>query len=536
METPDAVPPSFVPPAVAGAPGREDVAEPSTPGGSADRPSAVVAPAYLTSPPPSESSGYSGRRYSGAGYASGGLPHGTGDARPSSGYPYPTGSSGGYGPAGAWSPPYPPNVVIGQRPGPRRRIVPILVIAIAVALIATVSIAVSRLGTPASTPTGRLGAVSAPPKVATDPLSLNSVLAAQSTALIAGDEAGFLAGVDPESKIVRSAYKRMYANLRALHVATWSQSAPGGASPISGVKHFDIDVSYCLVVTTCKDMNAQLSVTAAVKNGRVLIESYVPPVPSERFDEPIPWETSTLTAVTGRRVVVAASAAEKSELADALPVAERAAAAADKFAVWGKPPIYLIYLAGPSDAKSWFGGGLEHSTGEAIGLSATDIEVMVVLPAAGESRYAGPGRLGTVIQHEMGHVVTLYGDHQDTGHDSFIEGIAEFIAYNGHSSWAAYRLDNTREYLLSGKWSGNCYLTKEISSDDVLTGSAAYGIGYLTFKRLASRYGTAKMLSFWGGVERDGLTADQSARKTFGVAWKTVNADCASYIRRTLHA
>jgi hypothetical protein len=44
------------------------------------------------------------------------------------------------------------------------------------------------------------------------------------------------------------------------------------------------------------------------------------------------------------------------------------------------------------------------------------------------------------------------------------------------------------------------------------------------------------MLDFWGGVERDGLTADQSARKTFGVAWKTVNADCASYIRRTLHA
>jgi hypothetical protein len=452
------------------------------------------------------------------------------------GHSYPAGASGSLRPAGGWPPPYPPDLIAGQRPGPRRWSVALLVIAIVVAFFAIVSVAASRLGTATSTATGRLGAVSAPSKAPVDPLTLNSVLAAQSKALIAGDESGFLAGVDPASKIVRSAYRRMYANLRALHVASWSQSTPGGGSRITSVRHFDIDVSYCLVVTTCKDMNAQLSVTAAVKAGRVLIESYVPPATSERFDEPIPWETATLTAVTGRRVVVAAASAEKSELADALPVAERAAAAADKYAKWGKPPVYLIYLAGPSDAKSWFGGGLEHSTGEAIGLSATDIEVMVVLPAAGESRYAGPGRLGTVIQHEMGHVVTLYGDEQNTGHDSFIEGIAEFIAYNGHSNWAAYRLDNTREYLQNGKWSGNCYLTKEISSDDVLTGSAAYGIGYLTFKRLASKYGTTKMLDFWGGVERDGLTADQSARKTFGVGWKTVNADCASYIRRTLHA
>jgi hypothetical protein len=519
VETPDALPPSIAPPAPAGVAARDGVAEQST-------------PAYLTSPPPSGSS-----RYPHAGYPHAGYPDRTDVGYPiTNGYPYSTGSNGRPESAGAWPSSYPPNVISGERPGPRGRTVPILVIAIVVALVATVSVAVSRLGAPASTATGRFGAVSAPPKVSADPHTLDSVLTTQSAALIAGDEAAFLAGVDPASKIVRSAYKRMYANLRALHVVTWSQSAPGGRTPISGVKHFDVDVSYCFVVTTCKGMNAQLSVTAAVKNGRTLIESYVPPVPSERFDEPIPWQTSPLTAVTGPRVVIAASSAEKSELAAALPIAERAAAAADKFAMWGKPAVYLIYLAGPSDAKSWFGGGLEHSTGEAIGLSATDIEVMVVLPAAGESRYAGPGRLGTVIQHEMGHVVTLYDDDQDTGHDSFIEGIAEFIAYNGHSSWAAYRLDNTREYLLSGKWSGNCYLTKEISSDDVLTGSAAYGIGYLTFKRLASKYGTTKMLDFWGGVERDGLTADQSARKTFGVAWKTVNADCASYIRRTLHA
>ena len=117
-----------------------------------------------------------------------------------------------------------------------------------------------------------------------------------------------------------------------------------------------------------------------------------------------------------------------------------------------------------------------------------------------------------------------------------IEGIAEYIAYTGHPTWDDYRLADTREYVREGKWSGQCYLTKEISSSDGLTGSAAYGIGYLTIKYLVGKYGESAMLDFWGGVERDGLTVDLSARNTFHVAWKTVNAGCASYIRRTLHA
>ena len=39
-----------------------------------------------------------------------------------------------------------------------------------------------------------------------------------------------------------------------------------------------------------------------------------------------------------------------------------------------------------------------------------------------------------------------------------------------------------------------------------------------------------------GPNDKSQASADQSSRRSFGVAWKTVNADCASYIRRTLHA
>jgi hypothetical protein len=409
-----------------------------------------------------------------------------------------------------------------------------LVVAIVIVVIATVAAVVTEVARSTVTASGAIGTVGTSVAAPRGDVSINAVLRNQSAALVAGNQAAFMAAVDPGSKTVVAAYRRLYANLRALHVASWNQSAPGGNDRISAITEYDVDVSYCLVVTTCKGMTAELTITAAVKGGRILIESYRPPAASQRLDEPIPWQTEMLTAVTGPQVVVAAAASEKSKLAEALPIAVRAAAAAGAYAHWGRPPVYLVYLAGVRDAKTWFGGGLEHSTGEAIGLSATDIEVMVVLPEAGQTRYAGPGQLATVIQHEMGHVVTLYGDDQDTGHDSFIEGIAEYVAYTGHPTWAEYRLENTREYLQSGKWSGQCYLTSEISSDDVLTGSAAYGIGYLTIRHLASKYGTAKMLEFWGSVERNGQTPDQAARRVLGAPWKTVNADCASYIRHTL--
>ena len=349
-------------------------------------------------------------------------------------------------------------------------------------------------------------------------------------ALIDADEAGFLAVIDPTATSAVAAYRRMYANLRALHVTTFDQSPD--ASFVDGRADVDIDVSYCLVYL-CGD--AYLNVSFDIVDGKAEIVAYTPPAVSADDVEPIPWQASALSVATGTDVIVAADAAEKSQLSRVVPMAERAAVAANKYARWGEPPTYLVYLADHRDAGKWFGGILEDSDGESVSLSDTDIEVMVVLPDAADVRYTGEGGLAMVIQHEMGHVATLYNDPQDYGYDSFVEGIAEYIAYTGHASWDDYRLADTREYVREGKWSGQCYLTKEISSSDGLTGSAAYGIGYLTIKYLAGKYGESAMLDFWGGVERDGLTNDESARKTFGVAWKTVNAASASYIHRTLH-
>lgn len=446
-------------------------------------------------------------------------------AWPSGPSPYPAAS-----PAGPW--PYPPYLPPARpRRGPA---VPILVAAIVIALIATVGVAVAALARPPGS--GHLGLVSADP-VSTGPAgsrpatSLSSVLNAQSGALIDGNEAGFLAAVDPTATSAVARYKKMYANLRALHVTTFEQSTD--ASFVNDRADVDIYVYYCLVYL-CGE--ADLAVTFETVDGKPEIVAYSPPAVSADDAEPLPWQASTLSVVTGTDVIVAADAAEKSQLSRVLPMAERAAVAANKYAHWEEVPTYVVYLADNRDSRTWFGGILKDSAGEAVSLSSTDIEVMVVLPDAANHFYTGDGGLEMVIQHEMGHVATLYNDTQDYGYDSLIEGVAEYIAYTGHATWDDYRLADTREYVREGKWSGQCYLTKEISSSDGLTGSAAYGIGYLMVKYLVGKYGKSAMLDFWGSVERDGLTVDESARTTFNAAWKTVNAGCASYVHRTLHA
>jgi hypothetical protein len=435
-------------------------------------------------------------------------------------YPYPVAGAGG-----PWT--YPTYLPASRpRRGPA---VPMLVAAIVIAFIAAVGVAVVRTAKPAGS--GHLGLVGAPAAGTRPDDSLSSVLNAQSSALIDGNETGFLAPVDPGARSAIAAYQRMYTNLKALHVTTFDQSADSRS--VDGPADVDVEISYCFVYL-CGDTD--LTVSVDLVKGKPEIVAYTPPAVSADQGEPLPWQASTLSVVTGTDVIVAADAAEKSQLSRVLPMAERAAVAANKYAHWEEVPTYVVYLASKRDARTWFGGILEDSIGEAVSLENTDIEVMVVLPDAANHDYTGAGGLEMVIQHEMGHVATLYNDSQNSGYDSFIEGIAEYVAYTGHATWDDYRLADTREYVREGKWSGQCYLTKEISSSDGLTGSAAYGIGYLTIKYLVGKYGKAAMLAFWGGVERDGLSVADGAKVYLGSTWTKVNAACASYIRQTLYA
>jgi hypothetical protein len=463
------------------------------------------------------------------------------------GYPQPGqppyGTPPGYPGAPAYGspPPFNPNAPYSyyfpQPKPPRRGRTALIVSTVVVALLlcAGAVIGVYEMGDPTHSPTagGTTGTASTP-AVHVDTTTLNGVLYEQSVALLNNDVKGFLATVDPNATAAVAAYQRIFHNMRQMHVTIWEQDAPSGNYVTDEPQSYEVDVTYCLVVKNCQETDATWHVTAALKSGRAMIESFTAPTGSRYTSEPYPWEVATLTALTGPRVVVAASSAESGLLQRALRIAEHAATAADQYAHWGKPAVYVLYLANPAEGRKWFDGDLQNADGVTYTIQPHDLEVVALLPDADDPGYAGPGVLNAVVQHEFGHVATLIGDETDRGHDSFIEGIAEYCAYNGHTNWAAYRLQDVRAYIKTGKWQHSIYLTSEITSKSVLTSSAAYGIGYLGLRYIAATYGVSKMLDFWGYIERDGQTPAQASTKAFGKPWSTVNAAAATYVQHAV--
>jgi hypothetical protein len=140
-----------------------------------------------------------------------------------------------------------------------------------------------------------------------------------------------------------------------------------------------------------------------------------------------------------------------------------------------------------------------------------------------------------LLRHEFTHVVTLVGVDRTYAQSWWlVEGIAEYVRVTGGRQ-PFDGATEVRKYVHSGRWSGDVAMnapTEGASADDV---NARYGVAYLSVKRLAERYGEARMLAFFGAVVRDGSPLDEAARSVFGVAWTQIAADCARAVRETAH-
>jgi hypothetical protein len=365
--------------------------------------------------------------------------------------------------------------------------------------------------------------------------TVNGMLTIQATALLAGDEKGWMAVVDPKAHAAVAEYKRIFHNMRAMHVAMWQQSSATGNNPTTALEPYSIYVIYCLAVTTCPNTVASLDITAERRGGKVFIEGFTMPKRSSKTDSPLPWIVSDLSAAVGGRVVVAASSAESRWLTTALRDSEAAAKVADRYAEWGKPEVYVIYLADRAEAKTWLGTvASPDSITSYFWVGGDDGETVLYMPQA-EDRDAGPGGLTATVQWSLAGVATGNGGGDDgPAFNSLVAGLNEYIDVVGHPTWLSGLLETTRSYVRSGKWPKSTYLTSQFDSSNQTVSAGAQGIGYLTIRRLAQRYGTAKMLDFWGTANRGYDTLDDASETAFGKSWKSVNADCVAYIERTV--
>ncbi|GIF58480.1 hypothetical protein Air01nite_45750 [Asanoa iriomotensis] len=359
-------------------------------------------------------------------------------------------------------------------------------------------------------------------------------LGAMNKAFRAGDLAAF---VKPAfDKKMRAELERRFRSLRAMRARDFAltiDSGPFDSKMVGGYAEWGVSVAinHCYVQSPCEPQNLLVDTAwrDSPKGFRLTKFSLVKDVYG-----PQPWEYSTLTAAIGSRAVVAAPTALASRARSFLPAAERAAKIADRYVLGGpKPDRYVIYLAGPSEWKKWFGGTEDWAIGYAIPVS--DQRSDIVLKAAEISG----GYAESVMKHEMGHVATLAGrDYHDANGENWwlTEGIAEYIEWDGRSVSSYDRKQSSRRMLREKKFTGN--LEKLVPADDAPDWQidAAYGLGYYATRCIADQYGHAKLMRFADVVLRGGRPSEVESQPILGAAWSTVTKRCLAYTKQKVGA
>ncbi|MGC4806130.1 hypothetical protein [Micromonospora sp. DT233] len=370
-------------------------------------------------------------------------------------------------------------------------------------------------------------------------------LTAQGTALLSGDESGWLAAVDPDNADLVGRYRQMFHTLRGLHVTRWEpifRDRPG--FDLAAAKDVAVGVRYAF---TGDERGAATAPPAGATEDLTLLMDFARRGPQAQYlisdlripaedivPRPLPWETTAFTFADGRRVTVAAPPGQQARLSAAVAAGDRAATATDRYAtlVGQQPPArYIVYLAGPTEWKAWrSGAGGKNYAGYAYPGGSLQYEVVVRTEAA--------GNLTKLLRHEFGHVVTLSGSQLAPSVKSddawLIEGVAEYIAAGGGPKASDPKV------LWARRWHKGKPRMRVLDRDQAKPKASAsagevasfYGTGHLSVDCMVRRYGQRRMFDFFTAVVRKGEGLYDAAPKVYQTSWDTVQRDCVDDIYR----
>lgn len=521
--------------------------------------SGTPVPSPVLAPPGHPAPGVTGHPASddhGPGYASSDRPPLGGTApAPVSGYPavggygpppghpgpggYPVSSPAGPPPPYGYLPPggLPPE--FGQRPPRRPRLWLWVTLGMVVALLCCAVpavggvLALDRFDDAAGTAAG----AGAPSPKAGDPPTVTQewlgervveLLDKQATALLGGDEGGYLAVAEPGSPVSRD-LRRQFRTLRAMQVTQWKPELRGKLVQTfePGQWRADLRIRHCFVVPACEPIEIVVRTTwqdVAGQPRMIGVEE-----PESQGDRPRPWEVDELVASTSERVLVAAPRAFRDRLPKLLREADRAARIADRYAVDGTPPDrYRIFYAGPNEWKRWYGGDrAEWTAGYAVSIGSGQYDVVLNSESLRDGEYA------ELLRHELTHTASLSGTPRlENGAWWLVEGLAEYAAAVGRPVDRYPTLADVKR-LTDSDWSGELddLLPDEDAPDWRV--SAAYGGGYLAVRHLGDRFGDERLLRFFKLVVHDGDSEEEAARQVFDADWSDLHDECVDYIRKT---
>ena len=351
---------------------------------------------------------------------------------------------------------------------------------------------------------------------------ISKVLADQAAALLRKDEKGFLKPAKDDA--VREKLQLRYTNLVALKAAKFTLGLRFlSISSTPDRWQAELVVSFCFVTPDCVvDKIYEPTLWIESRNGPELV-SLEPAKPSENwFGDPQPWETTKLKVAHRGRVLVAAPESLEHRLNDVLEAAYAAVPVADAFAIGSPPDLYRVYVADADTWKSWYGRKPpDWSAGYALPVGATHSDVVL------NSEHNRASNLPEMLRHELTHASTIQGVHQWAENWWLIEGIAEVAGYGDGESPAD---EDLKRFIRNG-WDRK--LNRDGPDDDATAAEAAraYSIAFLAVKRLETRFGRAKLLTFFERVVEFGEDYEKASTTAFGTSWAGVEADCLASVR-----
>ncbi|MET8349820.1 MULTISPECIES: hypothetical protein [unclassified Micromonospora] len=354
---------------------------------------------------------------------------------------------------------------------------------------------------------------------------MTAQLRRQSTALLGGDRAGFLAVAEPA---VQADLRRRFAALRALKVTVWRAEPSGLPAPVVGKPgewRLLVRFQYCFVVPGCRPSPVLIGTRWRENGAQPLLVAMEESKSAETGTRP--WEISDLAVAIGPRTIVATTPALRGRLPGLLAQAEAAATVADGYVVTGSPPDrYRIFYAGRSEWQSWYGGGRPQWTGGyAVTVGGGHHEVVLNadgLPSSGAD---------DLLRHELTHAASL----PERGYPGkttwwLVEGLAEYAGAGGQPVDRYEGLAQVRK-LVRSSWDGRLegITPADDASADRVGGS--YGVGYLAVRHLVDRYGPQRLLAFFEAVVHGRKAFEDAAEQAFGEQWSTLHDECVAYVR-----
>ncbi len=366
--------------------------------------------------------------------------------------------------------------------------------------------------------------------VADDPVA--RTLTGQSAALLRGDRKAWLAAVDPAKPALRKRYQGLYTSLRGLRISHFSYQLETDRPPAGDdALTLEVEIAFCFSGDPCPayvrngfqgpPRIAQALTLRPAGTGYVITAVAAAEQPTHL--QPTPWETGELVVAEGKRVSVGAPPELAGRLREAVQVADLAAAVNDRYAALiGNPQRrYRVYLATAKTWASWYDAGLEDwAAGYMQPLNDVGADVVIDLSVL-DSR----DDLREVIQHEMGHVVTVSGvnppDHW------LAEGIAEYIGMQPRP------VDETYSRLVLQDMPAPAAMAPKSLVADATDEQAAefYAHSHYAVECLARKYGEPAMLTFVRLRLREDRSRDDAARSAFGRPFATVDKACSAWIR-----